>query len=170
MKRHTELGHELLIRQPELSYQIAHCALQHHERLNGAGYPHGIRADEIHLYAKIIAVADVYDALVINRPYRAGIAPAEAMEYLFSMVGNQFDLEIVSHFSRRVSIYPIGTQVLLSDGRVGVVVKLHENLPSRPVVRILGEGTFDVHDIDLTKTLNLTIVQSGGVKIVDAID
>lgn len=170
MQTHTELGHELLIRQPELSYQIAHCAFQHHERLNGTGYPRRLQGPEIHLYAKIVAVADVYDAMVINRPYRPGMAPAEAMEYLFSMAGSQFDLEIVSQFSRRVSIYPVGSQVLLSDGRVGVVVSLHDQLPSRPVIRILSDRREEQVDVDLAERLNLTIVQSGGSTILEAID
>ena len=170
VQKHAAYGHDMLVRQPELSYQIAHCAFQHHERMNGSGYPRRLRGDEIHLFGKILAVADVYDAMVMHRPYRPGVSPADVMEYLFSSVGSLFDLEIVSLFSRKVSMYPVGTQVLLSDGRVAAVVGLREAVPSRPLVRVLGDQEGGPVDIDLSVTLNLTIVHAGDVTIYTAID
>ena len=170
MKKHTEYGHELLARQPELSFLVAHCAFQHHERINGTGYPRGLGGEEMHLFAKIISVADVYDALVMNRPYKSGMSPSDAMEFLFSNVGSHFEIDIVSQFSRKVSMYPLGTQVTLSDGREAVVVNLHDSVPNRPIVRILGDDPAKMEDVDLARTLNLTIVKSGDVTILESID
>ncbi|OPG17292.1 HD-GYP domain-containing protein [Ferroacidibacillus organovorans] len=163
MQTHAELGHNFLAKQPELSYLIAHCAFQHHERLNGKGYPRGLRGDEIHLFGRIIAVADVYDAMIMHRPYRRGIVPSEAMEFLYSRADSEFDLKIVSLFSKRVAMFPIGSEVHLSDGRNAIVVELHENIPGRPVVRVFQDATgkeVAPYAIDLATQLNITILSS----------
>lgn len=173
MKSHATWGHQALSRQHELSYLVAHCAYQHHERIDGSGYPRGLKGDQIHIFGKIIAVADVYDAMVMHRSYRAGMVPAQVMEYLFSQAGIAFDLDLVSIFSKRVALYPLGTSVTLSDGRSGVVVSIYDQIPLRPVVRIvhdeLKEGVLQV-DIDLTKQLNLTIAQAENAAVIDLID
>lgn len=163
MKKHTEYGHNVLAKQPELSYVVAHCAYQHHERLNGSGYPRGLRGDDVHIFAQILAVADVYDAMVTHRPYRSGMAPADVMEYLYSRAGTEFSFLAVQHFGRKVAMYPVGSEVSLSDGRRAVVVAVHDELPARPVVRALqieDNRIAQIDDIDLASTLNVTIVQS----------
>lgn len=173
MKSHATWGHQALSRQHELSYLVAHCAYQHHERIDGSGYPRGLKGDQVHIFGKIIAVADVYDAMVMHRSYRAGMVPAQVMEYLFSQAGIAFDLDLVSIFSKRVALYPLGTSVTLSDGRSGIVVSIYDQIPLRPVVRIvqdeLKEGALQ-EDVDLTKQLNLTIAQSENAAVIDLID
>ncbi|PWI57998.1 hypothetical protein BM613_05650 [Sulfoacidibacillus thermotolerans] len=173
IQNHAKWGHEALSRQHELSYLVAHCAYQHHERMDGSGYPRGLKGDQIHIFGKILAVADVYDAMVMHRPYRAGMVPAEVMEYLFSQAGIGYDLELVSIFSKKIALYPLGSTVTLSDGTAGIVVHIHDQLPLRPVVRIFQDATgasVDPFEIDLTRQLNLTIAQSQNAAVIDLID
>lgn len=167
LKNHTTLGHSFLLRQPELSYPVANCALEHHERIDGSGYPRGLRDDAIHEFAKITAVADVYDAMVMHRPYRQGLLPASVMEHLVSLSGKQFSPAVVRAFRERVSLYPVGTDVTLSDGRVAVVTGRTCD-PSHPVVRVLTNG--EPEDIDLSKHRHLAIAQAHHEAISNRID
>ncbi|MED3723030.1 HD domain-containing phosphohydrolase [Geobacillus stearothermophilus] len=82
VRRHTYLGFELLRRQRNISLFSAHCALQHHERCDGNGYPRALSGDDIHEYARIVAIADVFDALTSARYHRRQYSPHEAAEYL----------------------------------------------------------------------------------------
>ena len=81
---------------------VAHCAYQHHERLDGTGYPRGLKNTEIHYFAKIIAVADVFDAITSNRVYRNAMLPHEGLEILYAGCGRLFDLKIVEAFRSAV--------------------------------------------------------------------
>ncbi len=170
IKKHAELGHDVLVKQHELSYLVAHCAYQHHERLNGTGYPRGLVGDDIHLFGKIIAVADVYDAMVMHRPYRRGMLPADVMEYLYSRVDTEYDLNMVALFSKKVSMYPIGTEVKLSDGRTAIVKNTNPNFPGRPIVRVIqnerGEA-ITPEDVNLIEHLYITIVNAHDGAIMD---
>lgn len=173
MQRHAEWGHHVLSRQTELSYLVAHCAYQHHERLNGSGYPRGLTGDEMHQFGKILAVVDVYDAMVMHRPYRPGFPPADVMEYLFSRAATEYDLDLVSLFSQKVAMYPIGATVELSDRTNALVVRIHDNVPSRPVVLVVkgpdGERV-EPWEVDLCQQLNLTITRSHATVVIKSID
>lgn len=161
MKKHTEYGFEILRRQDDLSLLTAHCAFQHHERCDGTGYPRKLKDQEIHPYAKIIAICDVYDALTSNRVYRNAMLPHEAMEILYGGVGSFFPKDIVEAFKKTVALYPLGMSVTLNTGEQGVVVYNHPELSSRPIVRVLrtadGKDTIP-YDIDMAKQLNTMIV------------
>ncbi len=120
---------------------VIHMALQHHEKLNGTGYPRQLQKDDIHEYAKIAAVADVYDAMTCDRPYRRANFPHETCLLMAQEMGRQFDADILTTFLSRVAIYPIGSVVLLSTGHIGVVTKEHWNMQNRPTLRLLlGAG------------------------------
>ncbi|MDT8858677.1 HD-GYP domain-containing protein [Alkalihalobacillus sp. MEB130] len=161
MQEHSMAGFNILRNIPNLSLLSAHCALQHHERLDGTGYPRGLKHDDIHYYAKMIAIADVFDAVTSHRVYRKPMLPHEGLELLYSGVGNQFDQNLVEAFRRTVAIYPVGLTVTLSDQRVGIVVKQNKQLSTHPVVRIIEENGVELketYDIDLMKQYNVTIV------------
>lgn len=161
IKNHSRAGFDLLRNAPNISLITAHCAFQHHERLNGSGYPQGISGDQIHLYAKILAVADVFDAVTSNRVYRKAMLPHEGLEILYAGAGTLFDKQIVEMFSRTVAIYPTGLTVYLSDGRKGVVSRQNKFFSMRPFIRIIEHAGARVepYEVDLLKDRHVTIIE-----------
>lgn len=161
VKDHSRAGFDILRNAPNISLVSAHCAFQHHERLNGTGYPQGLKADEIHLYAKLIAIADVFDAITSNRVYRDAMLPHEGLEILYTGVDSLFDKELVELFSRTVAIYPVGVTVYLSDGRKGVVLRQNKGFSMRPIIRIIAHNQECVmpYEVDLMKETNVTIIE-----------
>lgn len=162
MKNHTVIGYELLKDEPNMPLLVAHCAFQHHERLDGSGYPRGIKDGEIHDFAKWIGIVDSYDAMTTSRIYRAPLLPHDAMERLYAGSGTLYEQRKLQHFRDRVAIYPIGISVKLHSGESGVVVDLNNSYPHRPVVRVLyneaGEELKAPYEIDLSKQLTVMIV------------
>ncbi|WP_404453951.1 HD-GYP domain-containing protein [Virgibacillus necropolis] len=160
IKCHTQYGYDFLRKQGGIPLMVAHCAFQHHERLDGSGYPRGIDGDQIHLYAKIIAVADVFDAVTSNRSYRDAMLPHEGLEILYAGAVNLFDKDIVEAFKRSVAVYPNGLLVELSDSRSGVIARQHKHLCDRPIVRVTKDEKQQhvlPYEIDLSKILSITI-------------
>ncbi|WP_163536557.1 HD-GYP domain-containing protein [Gracilibacillus sp. YIM 98692] len=162
IKSHTELGFDLLRKSHHIPLLVAHCAYQHHERLDGSGYPRGITEKEIHPFAKIIGVSDVFDAVTSNRVYRDAMLPHEGLEILYAGAGKKFDKKLVELFKRTVALYPNGLTIYLNDQRVGVVVRQNPSAYERPVVRILRENDRNVqpYDLDLSETLEVMIIDS----------
>lgn len=140
MKMHARYGFDLLRSLHTISLLSAHCAFQHHERLDGSGYPRGLIDFEIHPYAKIIAVADVFDAVTSNRVYRNKMLPSQGIEIIREGSGTLYDERIVNAFQKTITIYTNGTVLLLKDGRRGIVFKQNQQLPERPWVRIFEEN------------------------------
>lgn len=164
VKQHTVLGYEFLKTQDGISTLTAHVALQHHERLDGSGYPRGLRGKEIHEYAQIVGMCDVFNALNSQRRHRNAYLPHESMEYL--MAGSlKFDYSLVKLFVKNVAVYPLGMTVTLNNGQSAVVVTVNPEYPHRPVVRPLTawDGTALEHaeNLDLTQHLTLMIVKAG---------
>ncbi|UCZ52558.1 HD-GYP domain-containing protein [Bacillus shivajii] len=159
IQEHAKIGFDMLRQSHTIPLLAAHCAFQHHERLDGSGYPRGIKGDDIHLYAKIIGIVDVFDAVTANRVYRKAKLPHEGLELLYSGVNTLFEKEMVEQFAKTIAIYPIGLEVKLSDGREGVVAKQNGELTSRPVIKVLYENGKKVtpYEVNLMKELNVTI-------------
>jgi HD-GYP domain-containing protein (c-di-GMP phosphodiesterase class II) len=163
MKGHSLLGFELLRKNPEVSLLVAHMAFQHHERPNGSGYPRGLQGDEIHEYANIIAIADVYDALISDRPYRRGILPHEAYEVLLELTRTQLDLNILKVFFKYVAIFPVGSLVQINTGEIGVVIEVRQQFPLKPQIRIIldakGHAVDKVYEMNLKDTPTQFIIK-----------
>ncbi|MFC0214908.1 HD-GYP domain-containing protein [Paenibacillus chartarius] len=161
IQTHTELGFKLLKDEPNMPLIAAHCAFQHHERIDGSGYPRGIKGAEIHEYAKWIAIADSYDAMTTHRAHREAMLPHQAMEILFTGAGTLYDQKKIAFFRDHVAIYPMGITVTLSTGEKGVVTDIHPAAPQRPVVRVLfnpaGERLAQPYEVDLTQKLTIMI-------------
>ncbi|KGA96406.1 hisitidine kinase [Alkalihalobacillus alcalophilus ATCC 27647 = CGMCC 1.3604] len=162
VKTHSKIGYDLLRQTKHIPLQVAKCAHQHHERLNGTGYPQGLKEDEIHPYAKIIAIADVFDAVTTNRVYRKKpMLPHEALELLYSGASTLFDLSLVTAFRKTIAVYPIGLMVTLSDNRKGVVFQQNREMSTHPIIKVLYEDGVKLevpYFIDLMKHLNITII------------
>ncbi|MFD1849364.1 HD-GYP domain-containing protein [Oceanobacillus bengalensis] len=161
IKEHAQIGYDFLRKQMDISSVVAHCALEHHERLDGSGYPRSLRGDEIHLYAKIIGIADVFDAVTSNRVYRDAMLPHEGLEILYSGAVNLFDKEMVEAFKKSIVVYPDGISVELSDGRKGIVARQNKHLCDRPVIRIIYDKDRQVdtpYEVDLSNVMNIMVV------------
>lgn len=116
IKNHAKYGFDILRKQGDVPLLSAHCALQHHEKWNGGGYPRGLAGEEIHPYARALAVGDVFDALTTHRVYRRAMLPHEAMEIIYADTNSHFEQSVVETFRRTVAIYPVGVTVKLNSG------------------------------------------------------
>ena len=133
MKKHAQFGYDMLKEKNAFNNDILMGVLQHHEKLNGGGYPNGLRGDDIHLYAKIIAVADIYDSLVTKRPYKQGFSKRDAIEMIMAMT-SELDIFVMQSFFDSVILYPVDSIVTLSNGEQAKVVKNNPGFMLRPNV------------------------------------
>ncbi len=154
MKLHPLIGFELVRGVESIGILPPHVVLQHHEKQDGSGYPRGLTgknrlgiSDEprtIHLYAGIAAVADIFDALTSDRPYRAALPPEEAVKIIRSMSGESLNREILRAFLAITPVFPVGSTVRVVRGRypnhIGVVSAQSPDHLDRPVVRLLFDG------------------------------
>ncbi|MCL1885110.1 MAG: HD-GYP domain-containing protein [Defluviitaleaceae bacterium] len=129
--------------------------LFHHEKINGAGYPKGLKGKDIPLFSKIISVADVYDAVTSYRSYRLPMLPSEAFELIGRDVNVAFELNVVKAFFAKLELYPVNTILELSDGRLGMVVDSEGASRLRPTVRVWGS----------TELVNLAAQMNAGITI-----
>ncbi len=140
VKKHSAYGFQLLQQQSRrIDPTVCRIVLEHHERCNGSGYPNQLQNKEIHQFSKIVAVADIYDALTSDRIFKKKILPHEAAEYLLSVSSSELDPEITRIFLKNIAIYPKGCQVLLNTNQVAVVQDSYLKMPLRPLVQILTD-------------------------------
>ncbi|MGE5485831.1 MAG: HD-GYP domain-containing protein [Ignavibacteriales bacterium] len=160
---HPERGFDFL-RQAKVDLLSAHVALQHHERWDGSGYPRGLKGEQIHKYARLCAVCDVYDAMTSDRPHRNALHPSEALAFLTENAGSLYDPRAVQALTSVVAPYPVASNVLLSTGEIAVVKKLNLGALDRPVVVVTKDPRGRFYDTRLELDLSTT---ANGVEIVD---
>lgn len=162
VKKHPELGHQVLLESTGVPQAALEVCLHHHEKMDGSGYPHRQKGDEISLLAKMGAVTDVYDAITSNRPYKAGWDPAEAIRRMTEWSEGHFDRRVFQAFVKSVGIYPTGSLVKLASGRLAVVVEQGTQSLLKPVVRAFfstkSQHYVKPELIDLARTPNEKIV------------
>jgi HD-GYP domain-containing protein (c-di-GMP phosphodiesterase class II) len=117
--------------------ELGKIALQEHEREKGQGYPHGILGDEIHEFAKILGIADVYEACTHARPYRKALIPYDALQELIEMRGEFFHPRYIKVLMHALTVFPIGSWVQLNTGESGRVKKTHKNNLMRPIIQVI---------------------------------
>lgn len=157
VEKHVEHSKQILSEIPNLLGEVVEAVFQHHERVDGKGYPKGLGGDDILPQAKIIAIADVFAAIREPRVYREKSGPVRALKSITRNRG--FDPEIMRRFLATVSVYPVQSIVLLNNGAVGSVVTVRENNPFRPVIEILkgedGQRPSEHSRLDLMEEENL---------------
>ncbi len=161
VKRHPQYGFDILRKYDEIPLLSAHVALQHHERWDGKGYPRNLAGEDIHEYSRIAAAADVYDALLADRPYRPSYTVNQALTVLNRMAGVYLDKDAVCALVSNIAVYPIGTIVELNTGDIGVVVDVNREYPTKPILRIVYDKTTrkicSPHEVDLSKLTTIVI-------------
>lgn len=160
LQEHPSYGAEILSLSKNLSSAVSAVAEQHHECINGQGYPKGLKGAEINEYAKIVAAVDFYEALMHPRAHRERLNPYEALRVLVENK-ERFDYRVLKTLIKQMGVYPIGSYIQLSSGEIGVVVKTNIQTALRPTVRIAfdsqGKLLEETKTIDLAKSPTLHI-------------
>lgn len=137
MKNHTLFGYDLLKNKEELSQDALVIVKQHHERVDGHGYPYGLENQSIGLYSKIVKIVDVYDAVTSKRPYQDEVSPYHALNCIYSDRNGAFDEELVQQFLKHMGIYPVGCTIELNTGEVGIVTSINEKRHLTPTLLLV---------------------------------
>jgi len=168
MRKHVVYGKGLVEQTPNTSEVVMNIISEHHERIDGSGYPAGMQGDDISLYGQMAAIVDVYDALSVNRVYCTGSSPNAALKKLVTS-GTEFNQELVQKFIHCIGIYPVGSLVALSNGLFAVVIKSGSKGLLYPAIRIVFDSTkrqfITPQDIDLSDQ-----EEKESVKIVGAVE
>ena len=136
-KEHVRLGLEALGTSMKMEPEVATGILQHHERLDGSGYPKGLKGEEISIYGRMAGIADSFAALITPRPYANPLAPQDALMSLYQWAGSSFHAPLVEQFVQAVGVFPVGGLVELSSGEVAVVLAHNRVRRLEPRVLIL---------------------------------
>jgi HD-GYP domain-containing protein (c-di-GMP phosphodiesterase class II) len=165
VKQHPKAGVEVLNKMgKEFSLDVRNAVIQEHERMDGSGYPAGLKGGEISEYAQIIGLVDVYEAMLHQRPYRSNYTPLETIKTILNDKG-AFNSQTIKVLIERIGIFPIGISVRLNTKEVGVVIKENIRLPLRPVVNI----TYDAYGKELKQPKQIDLAENSMVCIEDCI-
>ena len=154
VKEHTVLGYVFLRNHGGIDERVCTAAYNHHERMNGRGYPRKVAAELLSTYDRIIAIVDSYDAMISDRCYRKGMSPSRALSQLYKGQGDLYDERLIKLFIQMVGVYPVGSLVELNNGQVGVVLSVNENSKLEPVLELVTDSNkqrIKPRSIDLTK-------------------
>ncbi|WP_124068148.1 HD-GYP domain-containing protein [Clostridium sp. E02] len=158
MKKHPTFSYQKIQSYNIQSQVILQGIQSHHEKYDGSGYPFGLIGENIPLYGRILAIADVYDALNSTRPYRKAWAPRKIFDFLTSCCNSHFDPQLLSAFLQCVCAYPVGSIVRLSDGSSGIVKDNKPGFALRPIIRLISPVEKAGLEIDLTQELFNVII------------
>jgi putative nucleotidyltransferase with HDIG domain len=136
LKEHVNYGCEILEQVSGIDETARSVVAQHHERVDGSGYPNALTCNELNLYGQMASIVDIYDALTSERCYKDKILPTDALRKIFEWGNVHFNSKLVQHFIRCVGIYPVGTFVSLESGLIGAVVEHNEKSLLEPVIRV----------------------------------
>ncbi|MCC2603816.1 HD-GYP domain-containing protein [Planctobacterium marinum] len=155
IKMHVDFGVELVSQEENVSDVVLSVIQDHHERLDGSGYPEGKKGDQINTYGRMAAIIDSYDAMTSDRPYRKGYTPTAALKKLLSDTSGKYDQSLVQQFIRCIGVHPVGSLVKLKSGKLGIIVKANKDEPIKPLVMCFYSVTSGAHTelkrVDLAK-------------------
>ncbi|MCG6889216.1 MAG: HD-GYP domain-containing protein [Gammaproteobacteria bacterium] len=137
VRKHVDYSIDILTSVDGIKADVMAMVATHHERHDGSGYPQGLKGNEIPLFGKMAGIIDCYDAITSARPYGEAMSPHDTVKMLYDWSDVLFQKELIEQFIQMVGVYPIGTLVELSDGRVGVVIALNKTRRLRPQVMML---------------------------------
>ena len=137
VRQHAQDGYEILKSSKGLPPSTADIAHSHHERKSGNGYPLGLKEDEIHLYARVVSIVDIYDAITSDRVYHHGMNTLDALKNMFEWREDDLDSELVERFIQCLGIYPIGSLVELNTDEVGIVISVSQGRRLTPMIMLV---------------------------------
>jgi hypothetical protein len=158
MQRHAEYGRDILMGQSRSLSAAVDVAYNHHERLDGNGYPRALKAGQIPYFAKVIAVVDTYDAITSNRVYDSCRSSMSALEILYRHRGTQFDPDLAQQFIQLIGIYPPGSLVELNTGELAIVTESNPGQRRRPRLAIVTTPEKDLLDLPRPVDLSHSVV------------
>jgi HD-GYP domain-containing protein (c-di-GMP phosphodiesterase class II) len=165
MKDHVYYGMKVLI-EMGIPDSIVRTIGEHHERLDGYGYPEGLRGCEITKFGRMIAIVDTYDAITADRCYKVGMSSKKALQILMQDTPEKYDEDLVKQFVQCIGIFPVGSLVKLNNEKIAMVLKQHPVHGTKPLVKVFysvrGNHYLEPKELDLAAASN-------GVKIVDAV-
>ncbi len=153
IRSHPRFGYEILCDTKEVNFDVLFGVLEHHEWIDGNGYPSGKKGEKIHEFARIVAVADVFDAITSNRSYKSKISPFRAAEIVMEESIAHLDAEIVQMFLGHISQFYVGNKVQLNTGEFGEIVMVNRYNLTRPLIKVNG------HFYDMSSNYRLQIVE-----------
>jgi putative nucleotidyltransferase with HDIG domain len=163
MKLHVQHGVETLV-EMGIDNTCIRTVSEHHERLDGLGYPKGLKGEDISHNGRMLAIADMYDALTADRCYKAGMTAQKALKILLSETPSRIDKELIQQFIKCMGVYPVGSLVMLNNERIAVVLGKNEKSPLNPTVKVFysvkGQHYLEPKDIDLASEANIKIVKA----------
>lgn len=168
IQAHPLYAYKMICKELLYPEEVGVIALQHHERWDGEGYPRRLAGEAIDLGARIVSVADAFEAMVCEKPYRNSMIGYQAMKNLLSDNARRFDPEVLKAFIKTMGIYPIGSIVLLNTGAIARVIEGHSDAPLRPKIRILVDEFGNAFNNDDGEIINL--LQEKSMFIARAID
>lgn len=157
VKRHTNEGFSFLLNDSNVSPKIAIVAYQHHERFDGTGYPDGIGGEQMHLYSKIVALIDTYDALTSDRVYRKRYNNDKALSIINEESEGKFEPKLLELLKNCVVQYPSGSLVKLNTGETAIVLRNNSSILNRPTIKLLA----DADGKKIENSLEIDISQNG---------
>ncbi|WP_455220746.1 HD-GYP domain-containing protein [Kaarinaea lacus] len=155
IKRHTLLGFDLLKNTDNISKDSLVVIKNHHERVDGHGYPDGLQSFSIDLYSRIVKIVDVYDAVTSKRVYNQNVTPYHALNCIYSDRNGAFDEKLVQAFMKHMGIYPVGCAIELNTGEVGVVTSINEKRHLTPTLLLVMDN--NKRPLEQHKYINLAV-------------
>ncbi|MFQ2173074.1 HD-GYP domain-containing protein [Aeromonas rivipollensis] len=155
MRQHVVHSYDILSNTAGITPTMLEVAANHHERLDGTGYPQRLKGEQLSLYTRMSGIVDVYDAVTADRVYKQGMQPTQAFRVLLKGIDQHFDAELVTKFIKCMGVYPVGTLVQLSNQRLAVVMQRNEQQPLKPLVKVIYHATqrhyLEVQWLDLAR-------------------
>lgn len=172
VEKHSEYGYELLEAIDGLPFTTKQIIRFHHEKLDGSGYPLGLQGIEIPEYVRVVTICDMFDAMTTDRVYRSKMPIYRALDILLAESVYKIDQKVYKVLLQNIAIYPVGTGVVLSDGRIGIVTSYQKHKPERPRVRVLnqepGSVQVEIEEINLEENQILFIEETWDVEVTKA--